>query len=313
MDNSKQEYIAWCSTHSMPVFMQPWWMDAVCHSGKQWQVLLYKLSGDILAVCVFHYIEKHGFRMVLQPELTPYSGWWMSPQLSAAGQQEAAAYMLGQLEEQHYDYIQLAFRPQAPATDVLRKHGYKVQERPTYILYDIEQDGLLEKFHSSKRRQVKKAEGDLHFATHLSVEEFCRLHSWQYGYKDTQDMYTRDLLLKVCHGAIAAGHGQICSVNDHNNVCHAAALVVWDEWSAYYLLYYIHPEHRSSGGSSMLVYEIIKFLQGKTHHFDFEGGSQPNVAASYAKFGTEMTPWILAEKYKNIFVRLLMTIYKHKK
>ena len=37
---NKERYIAWAAKQEyMPIFMQPWWMDAVC-AGKEWDVLL---------------------------------------------------------------------------------------------------------------------------------------------------------------------------------------------------------------------------------------------------------------------------------
>ena len=37
---NKERYIAWAAKREyMPIFMQPWWMDAVC-AGKEWDVLL---------------------------------------------------------------------------------------------------------------------------------------------------------------------------------------------------------------------------------------------------------------------------------
>ena len=37
---NKERYIEWvASLEYVPIFMQPWWMDAVC-AGKEWDVLL---------------------------------------------------------------------------------------------------------------------------------------------------------------------------------------------------------------------------------------------------------------------------------
>ena len=46
---NKERYIEWvASLEYVPIFMQPWWMDAVC-AGKEWDVLLAEDSeGQIL-------------------------------------------------------------------------------------------------------------------------------------------------------------------------------------------------------------------------------------------------------------------------
>ena len=312
MPTDKQLYQQWSLQSSMPLFMQAWWMDAVCSQGKAWDVILHKSNDKIDGALVYHAVKKHGFRMVLQPELTPYGGWWISPELSDEEQTAVVHNMMQQLVNQKYHYIQIAFPPQAQQVEILKDYGFSFSLRPTYVLHHIERDDLLQSFHLSKRRHIKKAEADMQYTT-LSVEEFCRLHNSQYALQGKKDYYSQALLQTICRQALAHDHGMIGAVVDNSQLCHAAALVVYDARTAYYLLYFIHPQHKASGASSMLVYELIQHLQGKTENFDFEGGSNANVAASYSKFGTRQHSWILAEKYNSCLLRLLMKLYHRKR
>lgn len=308
MLSEKQLYRQWSLHNGMPFFMQAWWMDAVCSQGKTWDVILHKSHQEIDGVLVYHEIKKFGFRMVLQPELTPYSGWWVSPHLSEEEKQAIAQDLLCQLLHKRHHYIQIAFPPQAQWTDILKKYGFSLSLRPTYILNDIDREDLLSSFHLSKRRHIKKAETRLQYTT-LPVEEFCRLHNSRYELQGKKDYYSQPLLQTVCRQALEHGQGVIGAVVDEGQVCHAAALVVYDADIACYLLYFIHPQYKASGASSMLVYELVRHLRGKTKHFDFEGGQEANVAASYSKFGTRQYTWILAEKYTSVLLRMLMKVY----
>jgi hypothetical protein len=46
--SNKQRYIQFCTEHpDIPVFSQPWWLDAVCPD--QWDVILIEKSNRIIA------------------------------------------------------------------------------------------------------------------------------------------------------------------------------------------------------------------------------------------------------------------------
>ena len=47
----------------------------------------------------------------------------------------------------------------------------------------------------------------------------------------------------------------------------------------------IDPDYRDSGASSLLIYEMMKFLSDKVERFDFEGSMIEGVENSFRKFG----------------------------
>ena len=77
---AKEEYILFSEqTPSLPLFLQPWWLDAVTQpDGKVWEVLLARnKSGEIEAVMPFVYGSKFGMRFAVTPQLTQYTGVWI--------------------------------------------------------------------------------------------------------------------------------------------------------------------------------------------------------------------------------------------
>ncbi len=83
---NKQRYKIFCEEHpEIPLFMQAWWLDAVCApEGKQWDVLLCEENEKIIGVMPYHLLKKWGFKVILQPQLTQYSGLWTPPRPPAA-------------------------------------------------------------------------------------------------------------------------------------------------------------------------------------------------------------------------------------
>ncbi len=48
--SNKELYTEWVKSQpNMPIFMQPWWMDAVC-AGREWDVILIKDGEQILSL-----------------------------------------------------------------------------------------------------------------------------------------------------------------------------------------------------------------------------------------------------------------------
>ena len=75
--NNKERYSALCDENkSIPLFMQAWWMNAVCDPNS-WDVLIYEKNNKISAVWVYHFRKKYGFKVVLQPQLTQTNGMWI--------------------------------------------------------------------------------------------------------------------------------------------------------------------------------------------------------------------------------------------
>ena len=70
---NKDRYRELCREKQLPLFMQAWWMDAVC-SDEAWGVLFYEEKKQIQGVWVFHLHEKFTFRVIVQPKLTQYGG-----------------------------------------------------------------------------------------------------------------------------------------------------------------------------------------------------------------------------------------------
>lgn len=72
---------------------------------------------------------------------------------------------------------------------------------------------------------------------------------------------------------------------------HAAAYIIWDENSAYYLMGGGNPELRTSGATSLVMWEAIKFASDVTKHFDFEGSMLEPVERFFRAFGAEQVPY----------------------
>src|SRR6185312_12801223 len=56
---------------SLPVFLQPWWLDAVC---GEWDVEIAKKGEQVTGVWPYAIVKKAGVTILRNPRLTPYLG-----------------------------------------------------------------------------------------------------------------------------------------------------------------------------------------------------------------------------------------------
>ena len=71
---NKEKYIQFCEQNDfVPIFSQPWWMDAVCIDGY-WDVLLYEKNEEILGALPYYVKKKFGLSYITQPQFTQNNG-----------------------------------------------------------------------------------------------------------------------------------------------------------------------------------------------------------------------------------------------
>lgn len=304
---SKERYQTWCSQQpNLPVFMQPWWMDAVC-AGKQWDVLLYinEKTDVILAAMPYLLRKRFGIRYILMPQLTQIGGIWFDHTLYNQDgsiwdkdlEQQVYQSFANRLKDLNLAYYYQQFPLQSTAPESLQKLGFTSHQRLTYRLDDLTNlDDVIEQFSKNKKRQLQKALS-LHAERGLSVEMFYRLHEQCLKEKKKHISYTREFLLVLDRKAKRAKQSEIISIHNADGEIYAAAYLVWDNRSMYYLIPFIAERHRDSGAGALLVLESIKFAREKHLAFDFEGSMVHSIANHYHQFGSTPTPYYSVHKY----------------
>ena len=297
---NKELYREFCQKHSeLPLFMTDWWMDAVC-AGKQWDVLLVRDDqGDILAALPYLLRKRLWVRYVVMPQMTQVSGPWLREDVSQDAEKMHAicrrlAEELASLELAYY-YQHLPLN--SPIAISLKELRFKVRERVTYRIEDLSDlDGVIKAFSKNKKRQLQKALS-LHAERGLNVEDFYRFHVNCLQERGKQISYAREFLLVLERKTHRLNQSEIVAIRNADGELLAAAYVVWDKQSMYYLIPCYSEKHKDSGASSLLVLECIKLAREKGVAFDFEGSMIRGVANHYKQFGSTATQYWSVEKY----------------
>ena len=321
---NKEQYIEWVKTQdNLPIFMQPWWLDAVC-AGKEWDVILVKSekSGpspkvesedahadeEIIAAMPYMVCRKWWMRWIDMPQQTQINGLWLDERTEYEPEQLNAicTEVMSQLAKQKLHYYYQQFPVGSPCPEQFKAAGFKVRERVTYRIDDLtDLDKVIDRFSKNKKRQLQKALS-LHAERNMTAEEFYQFHAECLQKRKKKASYSREFLLVLEQKLRRHHQSQLLTIYNADHVPYAAALLVWDKQRMYYLIPCFDPEYKESGASALLVLEAIKLAREKGVMFDFEGSMISGVAKHYKQFGSKETTYYSVEKYYKWWFRFAM-------
>ena len=313
----KDRYCNLCIVkQDIPLFMQSWWMDAVC-SEKNWDVLIYEKNNKILGVLVYYFVKKLGFKIIIQPQLTQFNGIWINYSNNKSVndiisfEKEVMTDLIKQLEKLKFGYYEQNFHYSITNWLPFYWNGYKQSTRYTYQILDISNiDKCFQQFKASKKSHINKAKKTIQINFELSGEEFYNQLQQNLNSLGHKVNYSKDLFLRIFEACKLRNKGCIISAHDNELNLHAALFIVWDENSAYNLISTINPEFRSSGATSLLFLEAIRHMSNKTKLFDFEGSMSENIEKSFREFGSVQMPYFRIRKFNSICFKIL---YQYRK
>lgn len=102
----------------------------------------------------------------------------------------------------------------------------------------------------------------------------------------------------------ARGARKIFIAVDKQGYRHAGVYLVWDGQVAYYLMAGSDPKLRTSGASSLCIWDAIRFASGVARTFDFEGSVLEPVERFFRGFGGRPQPYFFVQKTPS---RILLT------
>lgn len=310
---NKERYIEWVAAQEyVPIFMQSWWMDAVC-AGKEWDVLLAEDSeGNILGAMPYLLRKRAWFKYIVMPQQTQIGGIWVDSQVTGDKWKtaEVCRALKEQLDTMGLAYYYQQYLPGSLCVEAMRGLGFTTKERVTYRVEDLSSlDAVIDKFSKNKKRQLQKALS-LHADRTMEIEDFYRFHSQCLAARKRRISYSREFLLVLERKARRLGQCTVLSICNADGEPYAAAFLVWDKKYMYYLIPAINPAFGDSGAGALLVLEAMKMAREKQVMFDFEGSMDKGVAKHYQQFGSTPFTYFSVEKYYKPLFRLAIWAQK---
>ncbi len=293
----KDTYRQLCQERTdIPLFMQAWWLDA---TDMPWEVILFEHKKQIAGFYVYSYTQKWGKKLILQPSLTQYSGplLFYPDGLSLAQkysfENKAYNYFIEQLAATGYHFIEQNWHHSQQNHQPFYWQGFRQTTRYTYILPQISNlQDITKALSDDKKKKLNRAQGDeLQLSTQLAAADFYSFYKDCLQNKQKKIYYPLVTFEQLHTAAMQHNSGQILALYDTKQQLHAALWVVWDSTTAYNLIIAINENHKSSGASTRIIFEAMRFLQGKTQQYDFEGSMIQGVALHNQSFSAQQIPY----------------------
>lgn len=297
----KDRYRTLCEDEpTIPIFSRAWWLDAVC--GDNWDVCLVEKGGQIQAAMPYCIKKRYGFTLLTHPQLTQTLGPWLRPSdakyTNRLGQEKD---LLTMLIDQLPDFAHFQQNWHHANTNWLPFYWQSFQQttRYTYRLPDLgDLDAVWAGFRENIRSDIRKAANrfNLQVRNDVSVDDFLALNVQTFDRQGLAVPYSPDFVHQLDQSCASNDARQIFIAEDEQGQKHAGVYIIWDEQSAYYLMGGGDPKLRSSGATSLCMWEAIKFAATKTKSFDFEGSMMEPVERFFRAFGAIQTPYFSVSK-----------------
>lgn len=291
----KEAYRSLCADESsIPLFSQAWWLDAV--AGDAWDIaLVYK--GEEIAASMPYLVKKlYGMRVISQPPLTQALGPWVR-QTNAkyvkrlSREKDLMQALIKQLPSydhfvQSWDHTQTNWLP-------FYWKGFSQTTRYSYRIEELDLEKVWFGFQENIRREIRKAsnKAKLRVRENLPLEDFWAMYTMVFERQGKKVPLSKQFIQCFDQAAVQKSRRKIFIAEDEQGRHHAGVYLVWDENSAYYLMGGGDPHLRSSGATSLCMWEAIKFASTVSRAFDFEGSMLEPVERFFRSFGAVQTPY----------------------
>ena len=275
------------------IFQQPWWLDAVAPG--RWHEATVERDGRLVARMPYVVRGRPRMRVITMPPLTQTLGPWLErPEASPARALGREHELLAELEAAlppAAAFVQ-QFSPTVLNALPFQWAGYRVDVQYPYRLDLGSEDELWNGLRGNIRREIRKARRQVEVRDDLGLDRFYDVWAKTFARQGLAPPVTRAELERLDAACAAHDARAMLFARDAAGRVHAVAYVVWDRNGAYNLLGGADPELRTSGASSLLMWEAILRARQVTDVFDFEGSMIKQIERFFRAFGSRQTPYL---------------------
>jgi hypothetical protein len=281
------------------IFQEHWWLDAVAPG--RWGEVTVQRDGRIAAHMPYVVRGRRRMRMLTMPPVTQTLGPWIAPGTASPARALGHEHeLLAALEAGLPDAAAFVQQFSPAVMNALAFHwaGYRLDVQYTYRLPLRSEEELWEGLRSNIRREIRKARRRVEVREDLGLDRFHAIWAKTFTRQGLPVPITLAALERLDAACTARGARLMTFARDEADRVHAVSYVVWDRNAAFNLLGGADPELRTSGASSLLMWEAILRARDVTDVFDFEGSMIQPVERFFRAFGSRQTPYLRVSRAK---------------
>ena len=312
--DEKSEYKNICQQYAdeIPVYSQYWWMEAAC-VGKCWNAFVVKdKAGRLMATMPYLIRKKYGLKYILMPPLTQTNGihYFYPDDISEHQRLEFEKTVVNEIVAR-LDNLGISFFSQnfeSSFTNWLPFlwNGFRQTTRYTYRLPSLKDlNSVYNGFTKDRKKKIQRAvDSGLVLKQDLTPEAFYDFHCAVLAKHGQENLVDRAVVTSVMRAAIERGQGIILSLHSQDcSAMYSAQFLVWNSKWTCSLVCANDPDFTSTGASTLILWESIKFASQHSTGFDFEGSVEESIESSYNRFGSKQTPYMKISKSYGLLFR----------
>lgn len=304
---SKEKYWAFYKDSGtyVPLFAQPWFMDAVC-GVDGWSVWMCEKGGSVYAALPYYLVDQQGMKKITKAPLAQINGLifaYPRNQKLVKRQEfeekivnEAVDYIdsLGlDLYEQQYHY---SFDNWLP----FFWRNFTAVTRYTYVIEDTsDMDVVMNNYSPKLRSMIRKGSKSVSVVDADSKERFYELNSKVFSKQGLPMPFSYEIFSRLYDASSERGCSRALYAVDVDGNVHSLCFLIWDRESVYFLLGGSMPEFASSDSYSYLIHCGIRIASDLGRKFDFEGSVIKRISKSLRNFGGTAKPYFRIRRVYN--------------
>lgn len=304
----KELYLAFCKREKeLPLFSQPWYLDAVCGKGN-WDILMVKKGNEIAATMPIYKQKKYGFTFSQMPHLTKYWGPYFPKKFrSLKKQQTLMRELISQFPS--FDFFEQNLHPSLTNWLPFFWEKFETSIRYTFVI-DLEED--LEKIYAKistdyRNNKIPKAKEIIQITSDRSLQEFYDVQVKTFDRQKIVFPFSFDFLEKYDKILGKNDARKMFFAIDKDNRIHSIVYLIWDEDTAYFLMAGDDTDLRNSGAGILLAWHVIQYVKEvlQKKKFDFLGSMIEPITRVRRNFGATQVPFFHIKKYNSILLKIL--------
>lgn len=311
--SNKSAYKSICEQEGVPLFLQPWWLDAVC---AEWDVAIAKKGDRVAGVWPYAVDKKIGVSILRNPRLTPYLGpaVFLPSDIKESNadsfEHETISELIRQLPDAKVWH--LAIQPGIKQAGIFKHHQLQSTVQQTFLL-DLQpaEEVLLGNIKETARRNIRQAEKEITITNDTSyLKDLYNFQRNTLAGKGTFFAYSFADMQQAMDACLANDSAALW-VAKAGDVVQAIVWHVWDKNCSYYLMG--GQNHEANGYKAMtaLLWHVIKEAKRKGHStFDFEGSMDEGVERFFRSFGAQRELYLVLQRNDSMLWKLKKMVRK---
>jgi hypothetical protein len=289
------------SEPSIPIFSRDWWLDATA-GPEGWNVALVKKACQVVATMPYVLRRRYSLKVLGQPALTQKLGPWIrrgngKTPTRLNNERAIMQALIDQLPA--FDYFSQNWHYGLTNWMPFSWNGFDQTTRYTYVLNGLEKtEQLWSGFNNTTRAECKKASSRFKLTVRddLPLDALLALNRMTFARQGMSVPYSDAFVRRLDAACAERGCRKFLIAVDSEGRPHAGNYIVWDENSAYGLINGADPALRTSGASSLCMWEMIKYAGNVTQRFDFTGSMLQPIERFLRGFGAIQMPYFNISK-----------------